>query len=164
MKSATILLIDDNLVPGLFVKKVLQDAGYRVWFCIDTTEAWQYYANKNPDLILLNDNHSNDTIYSIAMEIRHVNKIIPIMYFSGRTFEEEWFNNLPRQMPQKEPLVISETALLYNLQQVLPIVMQYNIHIPEYNINNMTLCVPEDILVLTALDEGPIHLHHYVAN
>src|SRR5262245_27157856 len=106
MKPVTILLAEDNLVTGLFVKRILQKAGYRVWLCMDTSEAWQYYADKNPDLVLLDNSQKAENNISLASKIRRVNKVIPIMYLSGKTFEEDIFNNDQPTSSNKENISI----------------------------------------------------------
>ena len=100
-ETVTILLAEDNLILGLFVKQVLQQAGYRVWFCTDTSEAWQYYADKSPDLVLLDGNQSVHTNFSLASKIRQVNKSIPIMFLSGKTYEEAVYTTIWPQLPSQ---------------------------------------------------------------
>jgi CheY-like chemotaxis protein len=163
MEPATILLAEDNLVLGLFVKRVLQRAGYRVWFCMDISEAWQYYADKKPDLVLLDDNQESEMNVKLAKKIRGENKIIPILFLSGKTFEERLCNPVPHS-PQKETLAsLSEKSLLQHLYDTLPASKRIT-HAPVYDHQHMKLCSPEDILILTTFFEESIHLREYVLN
>jgi CheY-like chemotaxis protein len=143
MEPATILLAEDNLVLGLFVKRVLQRAGYRVWFCMDVSEAWQYYADKKPDLVLLDDNRESEMNAKLAKKIRRENKIIPILFLSGNAF--------------------SEKGLLKHLYDMLPASKRVT-HVPAYDHQYMKLCSPEDILILTTFFEESIHLGDYILN
>lgn len=163
----TILLAEDNLVLGLFVKRVLQQAGYRVWYCMNTADAWQYYADKNPDLVLLDNNQSAArTNFLLANKIRQVNKLVPILFLSGKTYEEEMYNNIwPKQ--NNEPAdtnIVSEKQLLENLHNMLPVAAPPAVVAPVYDKQKMTLCGPEDIMILTTFFEDSVHLKEYVPN
>jgi CheY-like chemotaxis protein len=163
MKPVTILLAEDNLVLGLFVKRVLQQAGYRVWYCMNTKEAWQYYADKNPDLVLLDNNQSAHSNLLLARKIRQVNKLVPILFLSGRTYEEEVYDNIwPVQPVTTESL--SEKKLLENLHSMLPVAAPPAVIAPVYDRQRMKLCGPEDILILTSFFEEEVHLKEYVPN
>lgn len=165
MKPVTILLAEDNLILGLFVKQVLQQAGYRVWFCTDTSEAWQYYADKSPDLVLLDGNQSVHTNFSLASKIRQVNKLIPIMFLSGKTYEEAVYTTIwPQPLSQTTTEAISEKKLLENLNNMLPAATPPVVVAPEYDGQHMKWCGPEDILILTTFFEDSVHLREYVTN
>jgi|GEM_PF-1416307 CheY-like chemotaxis protein len=166
MEPVTILLAEDNLVLGLFVKSVLQKAGYRVWFCMDTAEAWQYYADKNPDLVLLDDNQPMKN-YKLVQKIRGINKIVPIMYLSGKTFEEELFDNTctVQSSPSKQGAtqVLNEKKLLKHVHEIAPVAAPHNTT-PAFNEKDMRLCSAEDILILTTYFEDSLHLRQYGVN
>jgi CheY-like chemotaxis protein len=167
MKMVTILLAEDNLVLGLFVKRVLQQAGYRVWYCMNTAEAWQYYADKNPDLVLLDNKQSAArTNFLLASRIREVNKLVPIVFLSGKTYEEEMYNNIwPKQNNEPENNnIVSEKQLLQNLHNMLPVAAPPAIVAPVYDKQKMMLCEPEDIMILTTFFEDSVHLKEYVPN
>ena len=165
MKPVTILLAEDNLVLGLFVKQVLQQAGYRVWFCMNTSEAWQYYADKSPDLVLLDSNQSVHTNFSLASKIRQVNKLIPIMFLSGKTYEEAVYTTIwPQPVQLNSQETISEKTLLENLNNMLPAVASSAVVAPKYDGKHMKWCGPEDILILTSFFEDTVHLREYVPN
>jgi CheY-like chemotaxis protein len=164
MKPVTILLAEDDLVLGLFVKRVLQQAGYRVWYCMNTSEAWQYYADKNPDMVLLDNNRSEDSNLLLASRIREVNKLVPILFLSGKTYEEEVYDNIwpPVQPVTKEAL--SEKQLLENLHSMLPVAAPPDVIAPVFDEKGMRLCGTEDILILTSFAEDSVHLKQYVPN
>ena len=163
MKPVTILLAEDNLVLGLFVKRVLQQAGYQVWYCMNTAEAWQYYADKNPDLVLLDNNQSAHSNLLLARKIRQVNKLVPILFLSGRTYEEEVYAKIwPVQPVTTEAL--SEKKLLENLHSMLPVAAPPVAVAPVFDRHRMKLCGPEDILILTSFFEEEVHLKEYVPN
>jgi CheY-like chemotaxis protein len=165
MKPVTILLAEDNLVLGLFVKRVLQQAGYRVWFCMNTSEAWDYYADKNPDLVLLDNNQSTHTNLLLASKIRAVNKLVPILFLSGRTYEEEVYDNMwPEPLQPAATEALSEKKLLENLHSMLPVAAPPAIIAPFFDAQRMKLCGPEDILILTSFFEDEVHLKEYVPN
>jgi CheY-like chemotaxis protein len=165
MKPVTILLAEDNLVLGLFVKSVLQKAGYRVWFCMDTAEAWQYYSDKKPDLVLLDDNQPTKN-YKLVQKIRGVNKIVPIMYLSGKTFEEELFDNtctVESSSKSGATQVVNEKKLLKHVHEIAPVEVAHNTT-PVFNEKDMRLCSAEDILILTTFFEDSLQLRQYVVN
>ena len=158
MKAFTILLAEENIVTGLFVKRVLQQAGYRVWFCMDIAEAWQYYRDKHPDLVLLDENQPSIN-GQLANKIRHENKVIPIMLLSGKTFEEELYNKQPGDLGTGKK--ISEGKLLESLHCMLPLPQ---LPVTKYDSRSMQLCSAEDILVLTTFFEVATNLRQYDPN
>lgn len=163
----TILLAEDNLVLGLFVKRVLQQAGYRVWYCMNTAEAWQYYADKNPDLVLLDNNRqAARTNFLLANKIRQVNKLVPIVFLSGKTYEEEMYNNIWPQQNEETANnnIVSEKQLLENLHNMLPVAAPPAVVAPVFDKQKMTLCGPEEILILTTFFEDSVKLKEYVPN
>jgi CheY-like chemotaxis protein len=167
MKMVTILLAEDNLVLGLFVKRVLQQAGYRVWYCMNTADAWQYYADKNPDLVLLDNKQSAArTNFLLASRIREVNKLVPIVFLSGKTYEEEMYNNIwPKQNNEPEDNnIVSEKKLLENLHNMLPVAAPPAVVAPVFDKQKMMMCGPEDIMILTTFFEDSVHLKEYVPN
>jgi CheY-like chemotaxis protein len=167
MKMVTILLAEDNLVLGLFVKRVLQQAGYRVWYCMNTAEAWQYYADKNPDLVLLDNKQSAArTNFLLASKIREVNKLVPILFLSGKTYEEEMYNNIwPKQNDEPENNnMVSEKQLLEHLHNMLSVAAPPAVVAPVFDKQKMMMCGPEDIMILTTFFEDSVHLKEYVPN
>lgn len=163
----TILLAEDNLVLGLFVKRVLQQAGYRVWYCMNTAEAWQYYADKNPDLVLLDNKQSAArTNFLLASKIREVNKLVPILFLSGKTYEEEMYNNIwPKQNDEPENNnMVSEKQLLEHLHNMLSVAAPPAVVAPVFDKQKMMMCGPEDIMILTTFFEDSVHLKEYVPN
>ncbi|HEY8896804.1 MAG TPA: response regulator [Niastella sp.] len=165
MKPVTILLAEDNLVLGLFVKRVLQQAGYHVWFCMNTSEAWQYYADKNPDLVLLDNNQAVQNNFSLASRIRQVNKLIPILFLSGKTYEEEMYDNIWPSTPLPQTVTtLSEKKLLEDLHNMMPVAAPPAIVAPVYDAQRMIWCGPEDILILTSFFEDSVHLKQYSLN
>lgn len=163
----TILLAEDNLVLGLFVKRVLQQAGYRVWYCMNTDEAWQYYADKNPDLVLLDDKQSAArTNFLLAGKIRQVNKLVPILFLSGKTYEEEMYKNIwpAHHAEPNNDHTVNEEQLLENLHSMLPVAAPPAVIAPIFDKKKMMMCGPEDILILTSFFEESVHLKEYVPN
>jgi CheY-like chemotaxis protein len=166
MKPVTILLAEDNLVLGLYVKRVLQQAGYRVWFCMNMAEAWQYYADKNPDLVLLDDNQPEEKNFSLATKIRTVNKVVPILFLSGKTFEDEIYRNanqFPVSQPTQTP-VFNEKDILQHVHDLLPVAVLQHQTAPDYDHKKMKLSSPEDILILTTFFEDSLHMRQFVLN
>ena len=165
MKPVTILLAEDNLVQGLFVKHLLQQAGYRVWFCMNTREAWQYYADKNPDLVLLDDNQASGVNFFLANKIRDVNKVVPILFLSGKTFEEEVYpGTYAPSTPKEVTAVFSEKKLLKYVAEIIPVSAASDKAPPKYDVNTMRLCSAEDILILSAFFEEVMHLREFIPN
>lgn len=166
MKPVTILLAEDNLVLGLYVKRVLQQAGYRVWFCMNMAEAWQYYADKNPDLVLLDDNQPEEKNFSFATKIRTVNKVVPILFLSGKTFEDEIYRNgnqFPAVQHTQTP-VFNEKDILQHVHDILPVAELQHQAVPNYDSKKMKLSSPEDILILTTFFEDSLQLRQFVLN
>jgi len=167
MKPVTILLAEENLVLGLFVKRVLQQAGYRVWFCMNLNEAQQYYADKQPDLVLLDDSQSEDGNLTLAAHIRSVNKTVPILFLSGKTFQKELHksdNRFAQTQRVQRSVTMNEKNILQHIHDVLPVGLLLRHEAPAYDNKQMIVSSPEDILILTAYYEDSIHMRSFIMN
>jgi hypothetical protein len=99
----------------------------------------------------------------LAKKIRRENKIIPILFLSGKTFEEELYNPV-RQPRRKETLSsLIEKNLLQHLYDVLPASKRVT-HVPVYNPQQMRTCTAEELLILITFFEESIHLREYILN
>jgi CheY-like chemotaxis protein len=134
---------------------------------MNTAEAWQYYADKNPDLVLLDNKQSAArTNFLLASKIREVNKLVPILFLSGKTYEEEMYNNIwPKQNDEPENNnMVSEKQLLEHLHNMLSVAAPPAVVAPVFDKQKMMMCGPEDIMILTTFFEDSVHLKEYVPN
>ena len=117
-------------------------------------------------MLLDNNQSAARTSFSLANRIRQVNKLVPILFLSGKTYEEEMYNNIwPKQ--NDEPAntnIVSEKQLLENLHNMLPVAAPPAVVAPVFDKQKMMMCGPEDIMILTSFFEDSVHLKEYVPN
>ncbi len=89
MNKAKILLAEDDLSLSFVIKDNLQDEGFEVTHCADGELAWQAYQKKEFDICLLDINMPVRDGYSLAKKIRQHSDVIPIIFLSAKSLEED---------------------------------------------------------------------------
>lgn len=88
-KPMLVLLAEDDLQLGFLVKENLEDEGYEVINCPDGAVAWEFFQKRNPDICLLDINMPNRDGYSLAKKIRQQNDVVPILFITAKSLEED---------------------------------------------------------------------------
>ncbi|MCC7400418.1 MAG: response regulator transcription factor [Chitinophagaceae bacterium] len=88
-KQMTVLIAEDDLQLGFLIKENLEEEGYEVINCPDGEIAWEYFQKKQPDICLLDINMPVRDGYSLAKKIRQKNDVIPIIFLTAKSMEED---------------------------------------------------------------------------
>ena len=88
-KIATVLIAEDDLQLGFLIKENLEEEGYEVVNCPDGEIAWEFFQKKQPDICLLDVNMPNRDGFSLAKKIRQKNDIVPIIFLTAKSMEED---------------------------------------------------------------------------
>ncbi|MFI5133071.1 MAG: response regulator transcription factor [Chitinophagales bacterium] len=88
-KPATVLIAEDDLQLGFLIKENLEEEGYEVVNCPDGETAWEFFQKKQPDICLLDVNMPSRDGYSLAKKIRQKNDIVPIIFLTAKSMEED---------------------------------------------------------------------------
>jgi DNA-binding response OmpR family regulator len=88
-KPVTVLIAEDDLQLGFLIKENLEEEGYEVVNCPDGEIAWEFFQKKQPDICLLDVNMPSRDGYSLAKKIRQKNDIVPIIFLTAKSMEED---------------------------------------------------------------------------
>ena len=89
IKKVTVLYIEDEIFLGKIVKESLESRGYTIIMGADGATAMQLYQSSSPDICVLDIMLPNKDGFTIAGEIRQVNKQIPIIFLTARSQTED---------------------------------------------------------------------------
>ncbi|MDX1956113.1 MAG: response regulator transcription factor [Chitinophagaceae bacterium] len=89
MRKTRVLLAEDDTQLAFVIKDNLEEAGYEVVSCSNGDEALDQFARTNPDLCLLDVNMPQRDGFSLAKKIRQKSDVIPILFISARSMEED---------------------------------------------------------------------------
>lgn len=86
---ATILFAEDDNSLAFMVKDSLEDEGYKVVHCADGQTAIDTFDKDKFDICLLDIMMPYKDGYSVAKKIRQQSDVIPVLFLSTKTLEEE---------------------------------------------------------------------------
>lgn len=87
--KAKVLLAEDDLSLGYVIKDNLEQDGYQVVLCPDGEEALLAFGKEEFDLCLLDVMMPNKDGFSVAKKIRQKSDIIPILFITAKSMEED---------------------------------------------------------------------------
>ena len=87
--KATILLAEDDMSLAFMIKDTLEDEGYVVTHCSDGQMAINQFDKEEVDLCLLDIMMPNKDGYHVAKKIRQQSDVIPILFLSTKSQEED---------------------------------------------------------------------------
>ncbi|MBS1510704.1 MAG: response regulator transcription factor [Bacteroidetes bacterium] len=89
MSKAKVLLAEDDVSLSFVIKDYLSDEGYEVVHCTDGEAAWQKFQKNDFEICLLDVNMPSRDGFSLAKKIRQVSDIIPIIFITAKSLEED---------------------------------------------------------------------------
>lgn len=87
--KAKVLLAEDDLSLGYVIKDNLEQEGYQVVLCPDGEEALHHFQKEEFDICLLDVMMPNRDGFSVAKKIRQKSDIIPILFITAKSLEED---------------------------------------------------------------------------
>lgn len=87
--KATILFAEDDSSLAFMVKDALEDEGYKVIHCADGQTAIESFDKDKFDICLLDIMMPYKDGYSVAKKIRQQTDVIPVLFLSTKSLEEE---------------------------------------------------------------------------
>lgn len=88
-EKANILLAEDDLNLGILLVDFLENEGFNVKLCKDGELALKQFTTNSFDLCLLDVMMPKLDGYSVAKEIRLINKNIPIIFITAKSLKED---------------------------------------------------------------------------
>lgn len=88
-EKAKILLVEDDFNLGLVIQDFLSIEGYQVHLCRDGKEGLQKFNKNQYDLCLLDVMLPEKDGFSVAIDIRKVNRETPIIFLTAKSLPED---------------------------------------------------------------------------
>lgn len=85
MNRRNILLVDDDLMNSMFLKRFLEEEAYEVTYAHNGRVAWELFGDLKPDLVLLDINMPIMDGFELAQKIREYDKKVIIFFLTDRT-------------------------------------------------------------------------------
>ena len=89
-----ILLVEDDFNLGFVVQDLLKEEGFRVHLCKDGKEGLMQFNREPYDLILLDVMMPKKDGFSLAEDIRKINREVPIIFLTARELPEDKIKGL----------------------------------------------------------------------
>jgi len=87
--SIKILYAEDELFLGKIVKESLESRGFHVLMEADGNKVLSHFTQQQPDICILDIMLPNKDGFTIAEEIRNINKEVPIIFLTAKTQTED---------------------------------------------------------------------------
>ncbi len=87
--SIKILYAEDEMFLGKIVKESLESRGYEVVMEADGSKVLSHFTKQRPDVCVLDIMLPNKDGFTIAEEIRNINKEVPIIFLTAKTQTED---------------------------------------------------------------------------
>jgi len=117
-KQTKILLAEDEPALGQIIKESLETRNFNVLFCEDGEKALECYHNEVPDLLVLDVMMPKKDGFTLAKEIRLVDKHIPIIFLTAKSQTQDVVEgfNIGGNDYLKKPFSIEELIVrIHNL-------------------------------------------------
>ncbi len=87
--TAKILLCEDDENLGMLLREYLITKGYDTTLCYDGEEGLKAFHNDNFDICILDVMMPKKDGFTLAMDIRHTNTSVPIVFLTARALKED---------------------------------------------------------------------------
>ena len=86
---AYILFAEDDTTLRNAIALALKSEGYEIRACKDGAEALAAYAERRPDLMILDVMMPKKSGYDVCAEIRHNDDLLPVVFLTAKSTEED---------------------------------------------------------------------------
>ena len=89
MHSPKILIVEDDQYLGMMVQELLESRGFEAQWRTDGQQGYDEFVRFAPDLCLLDVNMPEKDGFSLAREIKAVNRKAPIIFLTAKSMKED---------------------------------------------------------------------------
>jgi DNA-binding response OmpR family regulator len=156
-KKGKVLLAEDDLSLGYVIKDNLADAGYEVVLCADGQTAIDTFDKARYDICLLDVMMPNKDGFSVAKKIRQQSDIIPILFLTARSMEEDRIKGfltgaddyITKPFSMQELLLRMEVFIRRTRKMYSEDVQEYTIGTLKFSYTDLKLYTPAATFTLT---------------
>jgi DNA-binding response OmpR family regulator len=157
MKSKAILLVEDDINLGYVIQDNLSINGYHVHHVEDGEKGWQAFQDSKYELCILDVMLPRKDGFSLAEQIREVNKDIPILFLTAKSMKEDKITGFLKGGDDyiTKPFSIEELLLRINVFMKRSQIFAegnsttYNIGSTEFDYKNLTVTIGDEVRTLT---------------
>ena len=88
MKKNNILIVEDDPNLGKILQDYLKLKGYKITLAVDGEDGLSKFSKDNFDFIILDIMMPKKDGFSLAMDIREINNIVPILFLTAKNMKE----------------------------------------------------------------------------
>jgi len=114
-----LLLAEDDRNLGLILKNYLEAKGYITTLCVNGQEAMETFIKKPFDLCILDIMMPVKDGFTVAVEIRTMNKKIPILFLTAKTLQQDKLKGFETGADDYVTKPFSMEELLLRIQAIL---------------------------------------------
>lgn len=150
-----ILLAEDEPSLGIIIKESLESRNFTVTLCDNGEQAFEQFIKSNFDALVLDIMMPKKDGFTLAEEIRQMNKTIPIIFLTAKSLTEDVIKGFKVGCNDyiKKPFSIEELIVriisLTNKNQEYKSVTKFRIGTYEFNTESQLLTHPTKIFKLT---------------
>ncbi len=122
-----ILLVDDDSVTSLLLKRFLEVEGFVVSYAENGAIGWEMFAAIKPDLVLLDINMPELNGFELAKKIREVDNKVVIFFLSDRTEKSDRLQGFSLRGNDYIPKPFYPEELVAKIHERFQIAEQYKI-------------------------------------
>lgn len=89
MSKINVLLAEDELALGMIIQESLESRDFKVRLCVDGEKAWESYQEQKPDVLVLDVMMPKKDGFTLASEIRKLDKNTPIIFLTSKSQAED---------------------------------------------------------------------------
>lgn len=89
MEKANILLVEDDMNLGFVVQDALKQEGYKVTLCTNGSDGLKEFSKTSFDLCLFDVMLPKKDGFTLAQDVREINKEIPVVFLTAKTMDED---------------------------------------------------------------------------
>lgn len=115
----SILLCEDDENLGMLLREYLQAKGYQVELCPDGEAGLKAFQKSKFDLLILDVMMPKKDGFTMAMEVRSVNEIIPIVFLTAKTLKEDVLEGFKIGADDYVMKPFSMEELLFRIEAIL---------------------------------------------
>ncbi len=155
MSKIKVLLAEDEASLGMIVKESLESRNFIVFHAANGEEALSIYLSEKPDILVLDVMMPLKDGFTLAKEIRQINKVIPIIFLTAKSQTSDVLEgfNLGGNDYLKKPFSMEELIVriksLLNRIDIKPNLNNIKIGRYLFDYNKQTLTFLEETQQLT---------------
>ncbi|GAB2580744.1 response regulator transcription factor [Spirosoma areae] len=153
MKTARILLVEDDVNLGFVIRDTLENVPFAVTHCVNGPDAWAMFQVGEFDVCLLDVMLPQSDGFTLARQIRTINTHVPILFLSALTNKEDRLQGLRLGADDylTKPFSIEELILKINvfLRRTTTTAQQYALTPSLLDRHNLTLSLNGQTQLLT---------------